>query len=383
MTAPLASMGASPGLLDVLLKILQILVVEHVLILLGALMVWGERRVAALMQDRIGPNRVGPAGLLQPIADLLKFIFKEDVVPGHVNKWLYTLAPAVILIPALLTFAVIPFGPGMQLADLNIGILYLLSIASLGVYGITLGGWASNSKYALLGGVRSSAQMISYEICLGISAVGVILTVGSLNLNDVVSWQAEHGWFLWHQPLAFFLFLTASYAETNRLPFDLPEAETELVAGYHTEYSSMKFALFFLAEYVNMEVSSALVTTLFLGGWSFFGLENLGWAMGVAIFAAKTIFLLFVYRWIRWTLPRFRYDQLMAIGWKWFFPLALGNVLVTAGADAFHQPWLTWVVPLILLGLGIAAAAMAQRRDPGTPTLADTAAAGARSEVSS
>ncbi|MFI5403629.1 MAG: NADH-quinone oxidoreductase subunit NuoH [Planctomycetota bacterium] len=370
MTSTLA-MAENFGILDLLLKVGQILLLEHVLILLGALMVWGERRVAALMQDRVGPNRVGPAGLLQAIADLGKFIFKEDVVPGHVSKWMYVLAPTIALVPAMITFAVIPYAPGMQIADLNIGILYILSIASLGVYGITLGGWASNSKYALFGGVRASAQMISYEVCLGISAVGALLMAGTLHLGELVTWQANNGWFLFHQPLGFLIFLTSGYAETNRLPFDMPEAETELCAGYHVEYSSMKFALFFLAEYTNMIVSSALVTTLFLGGWSLFGLENLGWAMGLLIFSVKTLFLLFVYLWIRWTLPRFRYDQLMAIGWKWLFPMALVNVLATAGAQAMHLPWLRYVMPLVLIGIGIAAAAIAAKRDPGPPPLLD------------
>jgi NADH-quinone oxidoreductase subunit H len=374
MSPALAALSDSPGLLEILLLVGKILLIAHVILILGALMVWGERRVAALMQDRLGPNRVGPAGLLQAIADLGKFIFKEDVVPGHVNKWMYVLAPTIALVPAMITFAVIPYAPGMQIADLNIGILYILSIASLGVYGITLGGWASNSKYALFGGVRSSAQMISYEVCLGISAVGALLMAGTLHLGELVEWQAANGWFLFHQPLGFLIFLTSGYAETNRLPFDMPEAETELAAGYHVEYSSMKFALFFLAEYTNMIVSSALVTTLFLGGWSLFGLERLGWAMGLLIFSVKTLFLLFVYLWIRWTLPRFRYDQLMAIGWKWLFPMALVNVLATAGAEALDQPWLRYVMPLVLIGIGVAAAAIAAKRDPGVPPLEDAPA---------
>ncbi|MCC7138584.1 MAG: NADH-quinone oxidoreductase subunit NuoH [Planctomycetes bacterium] len=367
MNPLLASLPSSPGFLDVLKSLGLVLLVAHVMLGLGAILVWAERRVSALIQDRLGPNRCGPAGLLQSIADLGKFIFKEDVVPHHVLKWMYILAPTISLVPAMVTIAVIPFAPGVQIADLNVGILYVLSISSLGVYGITLGSWASNSKYALLGGVRSSAQMISYEVVMGISAVGVLLTTGSLHLGDVVAEQASSGWFLWRQPLAFFLFLTASYAETNRLPFDLPEAESELVAGYHTEYSSMKFALFFLAEYLAMIVASSLVTTLFLGGWSLFGLERLGWLAGVAIFMAKTLFLLFVFIWIRWTLPRFRYDQLMSICWKWFFPLALANVLVTAGAEASGVPALTWVLPVALLGMGVGAAVLAQRRDPGPP----------------
>ncbi len=369
MNALVAALPASPGLWDITVVVLKILAVAHGLLILGAMMVWAERRVSALMQDRLGPNRVGPAGLLQAIADLGKFIFKEDVIPGHVNKWMYVLAPAVALVPSMVTFAVIPFAPGIQIADLDVGILYVLSIASLGVYGITLGGWASNSKYALFGAVRSSAQMISYEVCLGISAVGVLLTVGSLHLGEIVSWQAAHGWFLWQQPLGFLIFLTAAYAETNRLPFDLPEAESELCAGYHVEYSSMKFALFFLAEYTNMIVSSALVATLFLGGWSLFGLEDLGWWMGLLIFLAKTLFLLFVYVWIRWTLPRFRYDQLMAIGWKWLFPLAVLNVLGTAASQAYAIPALRYVTPVVTLVLAVAAAAIATKRDPGTPPL--------------
>ncbi|MFO0931970.1 MAG: NADH-quinone oxidoreductase subunit NuoH [Planctomycetota bacterium] len=374
MTSPVV---LALSLVDVLLIVGKVLLVAHVMLGLGAVLVWAERRVSAAMQDRVGPNRVGWFGLGQSIADLGKFIFKEDVVPAHVHKWMYILAPAITLVPAMVTFAVIPFAPGMQIADLDVGLLFVLSIASLGVYGITLGGWASNSKYALLGGVRSSAQMISYEVVLGISTVGVLLSVGSLHLGEIVENQAGHGWFLWRQPLAFFLFLTASYAETNRLPFDLPEAETELVAGYHTEYSSMKFALFFLGEYMAMIVSSALVTTLFLGGWSAFGLERLHWALGLGVFMAKTLFLLFVYIWIRWTLPRFRYDQLMNICWRWFFPLALANVLLTAGAEALDLPLLMWVLPVVLLALGVLAAAVAHRRDPGPPPLLADAPAGA------
>jgi NADH-quinone oxidoreductase subunit H len=322
MTAPVV---VALSLVDVLLVVGKVLLVAHVMLGLGAVLVWAERRVSAAMQDRVGPNRVGWFGLGQSIADLGKFIFKEDVVPAHVHKWMYILAPAITLVPAMVTFAVIPFAPGVQIADLDVGLLFVLSIASLGVYGITLGGWASNSKYALLGGVRSSAQMISYEVVLGISTVGVLLTVGSLHLGQIVENQASHGWFLWRQPLAFFLFLTASYAETNRLPFDLPEAETELVAGYHTEYSSMKFALFFLSEYSNMIVASSLVTTLFLGGWSFFGLERLALGVGLACFAADALpaLRLPLDPWTPALPVRPADEHLLA----WFFPLALGNVL--------------------------------------------------------
>jgi NADH-quinone oxidoreductase subunit H len=335
------------------------------------------------MQGRLGPNRVGPEGLLQPIADLGKFIFKEDVIPGHVNKWMYVIAPAISLVPAMVTFAVIPFTGAVtyaesgasweswQVADLNIGILYILAITSLGVYGITLGGWSSNSKYPLLGGVRSSAQMISYELSLGLAAVAPILIVGSLSLGRIVGYQAETTWFLFQQPVAFFIFLVASYAETNRLPFDMPEAETELVAGYHTEYSSMKFALFFLAEYTNMIVGSALIVTLFCGGWTFFGLEKVtlfgwGWtapAIGFLIFSAKLLFFLFAFIWVRWTLPRFRYDQLMALGWVWFIPLALLNVVLTGAAYALDASWVAYVLPVVLTVAGLLVAYFAAGKD--------------------
>ena len=353
-------------------RILLVLLVVHVILILGALMVWAERRVSAWMQDRLGPNRVGPQGLLQPLADLGKFMFKEDVIPGHVNKVMYVLAPAIALVPAMVTFAVIPFAGHVepdgtrvswQIASLDLGVLYILAITGLGVYGISLGGWASNSKYSLLGGVRASAQMISYELALGLAVVPLILMVGSLHLDDFIGAQASGAWFLFTQPVAAFIFFTASYAETNRLPFDMPESETELVAGYHTEYSSMKFALFFLAEYTNMTVSSALVVTLFLGGWTFFGLESAGWPVALLIFAAKTLFLLFVYIWVRWTLPRFRYDQLMALGWAWFLPLALVNIVLTAGSVALRQDWLLFVSPALTLGVVLLAVRVRQTRE--------------------
>ncbi|MFM8386525.1 MAG: NADH-quinone oxidoreductase subunit NuoH [Planctomycetia bacterium] len=350
-----------------------VLLVVHAILILGALMVWAERRVSAWMQDRLGPNRVGPEGLLQPLADLGKFMFKEDVIPGHVNRAMYVLAPAIALVPAMVTFAVIPFmghvepstgeRVSWQIANLDLGALYILAVAGLGVYGIALGGWASNSKYSLLGGVRASAQMISYELALGLAIVPVVLMTGSLQLGGIVDAQAQGTWFLFTQPVAFFIFLTASYAETNRLPFDMPESETELVAGYHTEYSSMKFALFFLAEYTNMTVSSALVVTLFLGGWTLFGLETLHPAVGLLIFAAKTLFLLFVYIWIRWTLPRFRYDQLMSLGWAWFLPLALLNIVLTAGKIALGIDWLLYVMPVVAIASVLVAVRVRQKRE--------------------
>ena len=333
-------------LFDVAAALVKILVFAHIALLLGAYMSLVERKVSAWMQDRIGPNRVGPVGLLQPIADGLKFIFKEDVVPDHVNKVLYILAPAIVLVPAFLVLAVIPFGPpvhvlGRQvqlaIADLDIGILFVFAISSLGVYGIVFAGWASNSKYAMLGGVRSSAQMISYEVSLGLSVVGVFMATQSLRLTDVINHQADGVWNCFMQPIGFLVFVVCAFAETNRLPFDLPEAETELVAGYHTEYSSMKFAMFFLAEYTSMFVFSALVAVLFLGGWdlpfvsqaALASLGNWGALIGFGAFMLKALAFMFFYVWVRWTIPRFRYDQVMTLGWKVLLPLTLVNIAIT------------------------------------------------------
>ena len=326
----------------VLGKLLNMLIVAGaVLPGIGAVMVWAERRVSAFMQDRLGPNRVGPAGLLQPIADLLKFIFKEDVIPGHVNKPLYVLAPVMSLVPALVAFCVVPYARGMAIAELNVGILLVFAVSSIAVYGVSIGGWASNSKYSLLGGVRSSAQMISYELALGASCVPVFLLVGDLNMEAIVQWQKAHCWLVLPLAPAWIIFLVSSYAETNRLPFDLPEAETELVAGYHVEYSSMKFALFFLAEYIHMTTASALSVALFFGGYElpFVTLPEGVWGTVLSglIFFAKTSFFLFLFIWVRWTLPRFRYDQLMRLGWKILFPASLAMVVVTAGGVALWE----------------------------------------------
>src|SRR5450432_3684603 len=328
--------------------------------------VYAERRVSALIQDRLGPNRVGPAGLFQPIADAFKFILKEDFTPAHVNKFYYWLAPCLAMVPAIMTIAVVPFGSTlfgvpMVIADINVGVLYVFAIASLGVYGIVIAGWSSNSKYPFLGGVRSSSQMISYELSLGLAVIPIFLLVGQLRLTDIVRYQIENGWMIapfvghwtdgWKWLLAipmfisFVVFMIAIFAETNRLPFDLPEAETELVGGYHTEYGSMKFALFFLGEYVAMITGSAIIVTLFLGGWhlpipSWHG--GFHWALvdgsrgilagffNIATFFGKIAALLFVFIWVRWTLPRFRYDQLMRLGWVFFFEIALVNIFITA-----------------------------------------------------
>ena len=291
------------------------------------IVIWGERKVAAHIQFRPGPNRVGPFGLLQPLADVVKFFFKEDIIPAEAHRSLYLLAPIVALVPAFVTFAVVPVGPRVVIADLNIGILLFLAMSSMGVYTIVLAGWASNNKYSLMGGLRSSAQMISYELSLGLAVVSVVLTAGTLSTVEIVSAQSRL-WYAVVQPVAFVIFVVAMLAETNRSPFDLPEAEAELVAGYHTEYSSMKFALFFMGEYASMMAISAICTTLFLGGWHGPFLPP-AWG-GIVWFTLKVGCLMFFFMWVRWTLPRLRYDQLMAFGWKVLLPLALLNVMATA-----------------------------------------------------
>lgn len=312
------------------------------------IMTWVERRVSAIIQDRWGPNRVGPLGLFQPIADGVKFLWKEDIMPAETHKAAYVLAPALALALAICAFMVIPFGPTVEamgrsvplvVADLDGGILFSFAASSLGVLAVVTAGWASRNKYSLMGGLRSSAQMVSYELALALSVMGVLLVSQTLRPQEIVERQA--GWFWnWNvfsggwQILGFLIFLVAGFAETNRAPFDLPEAESELVAGYHTEYSSMKFAMFFMAEYMNMATSSALAVTLFLGGWQLgFPVPLTGWALWVlqiGAFVAKMAFFLFLFVWVRWTLPRMRYDQLMNLGWKSLFPLSLANLAFTA-----------------------------------------------------
>jgi NADH-quinone oxidoreductase subunit H len=297
-----------------------------------------ERRVIAFVQMRPGPNRVGPYGLLQPIADGLKFLFKEQVVPANANKFLYYLAPIVSLIPALLSFAVIPFGPSLTIADVSVSLLFILAIASLGVYGIALGGWASNSKYPLIGAMRSSAQMLSYELSMTLAIVGVLMIANTLSLTGLVASQSGvwfgfiPRWNIFLQPVAFVIYLFSGIAETNRLPFDFAESEQELVAGWHTEYSGMKFAMFFLAEYANMVTVSALATIMFFGGWNGpeFGPEWLRIALPTVWFLAKIAVFIFFYILIRASIPRVRYDQLMYFGWKVLVPLALLNILATS-----------------------------------------------------
>ena len=327
-----------------LIALIKIVVVLLIIFTTVANLVYAERKISAAIQNRIGPNRVGPWGLLQAPADVLKLFIKEDIVPARANPFLHSLAPIISIMVALSTFAVVPFGDTITLfgrdiklmiADVNIGVLYILAMTSLGVYGITLSGWASNNKYSLLGGLRSSAQLISYELSMGLSVVGVIMIAGTVELDAIVQMQSGWHWNMLLTPIGFITFLVASFAETNRLPFDLPEAEPELVGGYHTEYSGMKFGAFFLAEYANMITSAAVVVTLFLGGWQFPYLETFGlpalWVslLQVLTFVVKVAAVLFFYMWIRWTIPRFRYDQLMNLGWKVMLPLALLNVVVT------------------------------------------------------
>lgn len=302
-----------------------------------------ERRAAAVLQQRKGPNRVGPLGLFQPIADGVKLVFKEDLWPSMVNRYLYLLAPIITMTCALVIIAVIPFTEGAVIADVNVGLLYLLAVSSLAVYGIVLAGWSSNSKYSLFGGMRSSAQMISYELAMGLAVAFVVLTVGSFNLTEILKAQEVH-WTLWKYPplgvVGFFLFYVAMLAETNRAPFDFPEAEQELVAGFHTEYSAMKFAGFYIGEYGNMIAAASITAVLFLGGYQLpFGLQakvlaiDAYWIrmlIGLAVMLAKIVVLVFSYFWVRWTLPRYRYDQLMELGWKLFLPLGLANLMLVS-----------------------------------------------------
>jgi NADH-quinone oxidoreductase subunit H len=307
---------------------------------MGALayLTWLERKLMARVQMRPGPTRVGPFGLLQPIADGMKFLFKEDVIPTHANKFLYIAAPVVSLVPALLSFSVIPFGPWLQVTDLSVGLLFIFAITSLGVYGIVLGGWASNSKYPLMGAMRSSAQMISYELSLTLSVIGVLMIANTLSLGELVASQQGTWlgfiprWNIFLQPVAFIVYVISAIAETNRLPFDLAESEQELVAGWHTEYSSLKFAMFMLAEYANMVTVSALATIMFLGGWSgpMFGPEWLQMALPTVWFVLKISIFIFFYVLLRSTIPRFRYDQLMKFGWKFLLPVSLANIVVTS-----------------------------------------------------
>jgi NADH-quinone oxidoreductase subunit H len=373
--------------------VITIVAVMAAVLSLCGLLIWVERKVAAYVQDRLGPNRVGPWGLFQSLADGLKFILKEEIVPDYVDKFLFILAPALAVGTSLLAIAVVPFGPttaagpGYQFViapRVDIGIVFVFAVGSLAVYAIILGGWSSNSKYSFLGALRSSAQIVSYEIPLGMSVLGVVLLTGSLNLEQIIQRQTAGilSWNIWYQPLAFLLFLTSVFAECNRLPFDLPEAEQELIGGYHTEYSAMKFALFFLGEYAHMITTSFLVVILFLGGWHFPGVESEGpgvTVLKVLIFWAKMgVFILFS-MWVRWTIPRFRFDQLMGLAWKVLIPLALANLVAVMAVqqlivvEGWDPRWRWLLLPvslLILVGAGVIAGywpTLPARRLPDRP----------------
>lgn len=334
---------------QIIISVIKLLVIFGGFITIAAYTTLAERKVSAYMQFRIGPNRVGPFGLLQPLADVMKMVFKEELIPAHVNAPFYVLGPAIMIFVALLPWAAIPFGENLslfgheiavQITDLNVGVLYILAVSSLGVYGIMLGGWASNNKFSLMGAVRASAQLISYEITIGLTLAAIFLLTGGVGTREIITAQMSSPW-QWNifvQPIGFIIFMTSVLAETNRNPFDLAEAESELVVGYHTEYGGFKMSLYLLSEYINMVTSSALITLLYFGGWSIpfvnltdFGLpQNVVALISIAVFVGKTLFFIFVFLWIRWTLPRFRYDQLMNLGWKGLLPLSILNLMGTA-----------------------------------------------------
>ncbi|MVT39232.1 NADH-quinone oxidoreductase subunit NuoH [Chitinophaga oryziterrae] len=338
-----------------------VLILEKILLISGVLVIslvvamystWGERKVAAIMQDRLGPNRAGWIGLLQPLADGGKLFFKEEIIPGSSNRFLFILGPSLAMMVACMTSAVIPWGDtliiaghtvSLQIADINIGMLYIFGVVSLGVYGIMLGGWASNNKYSLLASVRAASQIISYELAMGLSLIALVMLTGTLSLKEIVEQQRHGYWNFVYQPLGFVLFLICSFAECNRSPFDLPEAENELNGGYHLEYSSMKLGFYLFAEYINMFISSAVMASLYFGGYCFPFMDKLGLdhnlltILGTAALFFKTICFIFFFMWVRWTIPRFRYDQLMRLGWNMMIPLALANMLLTGAAILWKQ----------------------------------------------
>lgn len=375
--------------MGILLNIVVIALVMGGVLTTCAYLIYVERKLAAWVQDRIGPNRVGPFGLLQPLADGLKFLLKEDIIPSHVDKLLFLIAPTVSIITTMLAFAVVPFGATSEDPNafqfviaprVDIGIVFIFAVTSLAVYAVILGGWASNNKYSLLGALRSSAQVVSYEIPLGMSVLGVVLLSSSLNLEDIIHHQARgwliFGWNIWTQPLAMLLFFMSALAESNRLPFDLPEAEQELVGGYHTEYSAMKFAMFFLGEYTHVITVSFLVSILFLGGWHCPGIAELGSVtffsaiVKLLVLAVKVAVMIVMIMLIRWTLPRFRFDQLMGLAWKVLIPLALLNVVCVMVVKQFQLPEAVLFVTSLALLIGAAAlnARLVQRRLAPRPT---------------
>ncbi|MBK6641558.1 MAG: NADH-quinone oxidoreductase subunit NuoH [Bacteroidetes bacterium] len=330
---------------DLIFKIVFVLGVFGVSLVIAMYSTYAERKVAAFFQDRIGPNRAGPFGLLQPLADGVKMFMKEEIIPTHADKALFILGPSIAMLTACMTSVVIPWGSSliingkefvMQITDVNIGILYVFGVVSIGVYGIMIGGWASNNKFSLLGALRASSQMISYELAMGMSIIALVMMTGTLSIREIVESQPGAHWNVFVQPLGFLLFLICAFAETNRTPFDLPECETELVGGYHTEYSSMKLGFYLFAEYINMFISSAIIVCLYFGGYNFPFLNSLGLShnataiLGTVLMFGKIFFFIFFFMWVRWTIPRFRYDELMRLGWKILIPLAVLNIVITA-----------------------------------------------------
>ncbi|GAB3553103.1 NADH-quinone oxidoreductase subunit NuoH [Spirosoma fluminis] len=373
-------------------KGLIILVIFGITLLIAMYSTYAERKVAAFLQDRIGPNRAGPWGLLQPVADAGKMFFKEDFIPSQASKWLFILGPCLAILTALMSSAVIPFGDTIRFAwdninyevplqaiEINIGVLYIFGVVSLGVYGIMVGGWASNNKFSLLGAIRAASQNISYEIALGLSLITILMMTGSLSLRAIIDEQATFfEWNIFTQPLGFVIFLTCAFAECNRTPFDLPECETELVGGYHTEYSSMKLGFYLFAEYINMFVSSAFISALYFGGFHYPFMDmvngaletslgavaghNVATAIGFVVYFAKIFFFIFFFMWVRWTLPRFRYDQLMNLGWKTFIPLSILNVVITGAGLLFDFKYATWLIAIVMIVLAVASTARAPKR---------------------
>jgi NADH-quinone oxidoreductase subunit H len=333
-------------------KLILVAIIFSISLLIAMYATYFERKVAAWFQDRIGPDRAGPFGILQPLADGVKMFMKEDFIPSHSDKWLFILGPGISMFTSLITSAIIPWGEdltifgsavALQVADFNIGILFIMGVLSVGIYGIMIGGWASNNKYSLFGAIRASSQMISYELAMGVSVITIVMMTGSLSLRDIVQDQHGMNWNIFYQPVCFIVFFVCALAETNRAPFDLPECESELIGGYHTEYSSMKLGFFLFAEYVSMFISSAIIAILFFGGYNFPGMDyfsgNALAILSVIAFFTKIFFFIFVFMWIRWTLPRFRFDQLMHLGWKSLIPIALINLLITGLVIALNKGW--------------------------------------------
>ncbi len=375
-------------LTELIIKSLIILAIFGITLLIATYSTYAERKVAAFLQDRLGPNRAGPFGLFQPLADAVKMFLKEDFIPAQANKWLFIIGPCLSMLTALMASAVIPFGDSIkydghtvavQGIEVNIGVLYIFGVVSLGVYGLMVGGWASNNKFSLLGAIRAASQNISYEISLGFSIIAILMMTGSLSLQHIVAEQSSFlEWNVFTQPLGFVIFLTCAFAECNRTPFDLPECETELIGGYHTEYSSMKLGFYLFSEYINMFVSSAVISTLYFGGFHYPGMDwvsnaltgslgavaghNVATLIGVGSLFTKIFFFIFFFMWVRWTLPRFRYDQLMNLGWKSLIPLSILNIVVTGAGLLFNIKYAPWLIVVVMVVLGATNAIKAPRR---------------------